>query len=178
MSRNPFADWKLGDVARRNSTVTCGAVLKHTGVATPIPSGSTFRDSMPHTPVAPVKANRFAKFKRREKGERNKLEAAYELHLGALERAGEIEGFMFEGIKLKLADNTHYIPDFIVYAKDGVVELHDTKGTTTKKRASGSVKAPWIEEDARIKLKIVAERFPFRTFAVFKTKDGWQKQQF
>jgi len=127
----------------------------------------------------PAKFNRFAKHKRRAPGERNKVEAAYEAHLDLLHRAGEIDGFKFEGIKLKLADNTHFTPDFIVYAQDGVVELHDTKGTTKKLRAGGIKEAaPWIEEDAKLKLKIVAEQFPFRVFAVFKTSEGWQKQQF
>lgn len=127
----------------------------------------------------PAKFNRFAKHKRRAPGERNKTEAAYESHLDVLHRAGEIDGFKFEGIKLKLADNTHFTPDFIVYAADGVVELHDTKGTTKKLRAGGFKEAvPWIEEDAKLKLKLAAELFPFRVFAVFKTPDGWQKQQF
>lgn len=123
--------------------------------------------------------NRFAKHKRREKGERNKTEAAYEAHLELLKRAGEIDGYQFEGIKLRLADLTWWTPDFIVYDKDGYVQLHDTKGTTTKKRADGSKdKVPWIEEDAKIKLKVIAELFPFQVFAVFKTGNGWEKQQF
>lgn len=123
--------------------------------------------------------NRFAKFKRRAPGERNKLEAAYERHLETLERAGIIEGFKFEGIKLRLADNTFYTPDFLVFAEDGVVELHDTKGTTKKKRSDGSkVAGPWIEEDAKIKLKVVAELYPFRVMAVFKTSDGWESITF
>ena len=123
--------------------------------------------------------NRFAKFKRRAPGERNKVEAAYEQHLEALKRAGEIDGYRFEGIKLKLADNTFYTPDFLVFAGDGVVELHDTKGTTKKQRADGSkVAAPWIEEDAKLKLKLVAELYPFRVMAVFKTADGWSKMTF
>ena len=123
--------------------------------------------------------NRFAKFKRRAPGERNKLEAAYEQHLGLLKRAGKIEDFKFEGIKLRLADNTFYTPDFLVFAEDGVVELHDTKGTTKKKRSDGSkVAKPWIEEDAKIKLKVVAELYPFRVLAVFKTADGWETVTF
>jgi hypothetical protein len=123
--------------------------------------------------------NRFAKHQRRAPGERNKTEASYEAHLDLLRRAGEIDGFGFEAIKLRMADLTWWTPDFLVYAKDGVVELHDTKGTTTKKRADGTKdKVPWIEEDAKIKLKVIAELFPFRVFAVFKTAEGWQKQQF
>jgi hypothetical protein len=125
------------------------------------------------------KFNRFAKHKRRQPGERNKVEAAYEAHLELLKRAGEIEDFKFEGIKLRLADNTHFTPDFLVFDADGYVEIHDTKGTTKKARADGTkVAQPWIEEDAKIKLKVVAELFPFKVFAVFKTIEGWQKQQF
>jgi hypothetical protein len=129
--------------------------------------------------MKPPLFNRFARHQRRKPGERNKTEAAYEQQLTTLYHAGMIYGFKFEGIKLKLADNTFWTPDFIVFANDGVVELHDTKGTTSKSRADGSKeKVPWIEEDAKIKLKLVAELFPFRVFAVFKTPDGWQKQQF
>lgn len=123
--------------------------------------------------------NRFARHQRRVPGERNKTESAYESYLTTLHHAGMIDGFKFEGIKIKLADNTFWTPDFIVFANDGVVELHDTKATTSKKRTDGTKeKAPWIEEDAKIKLKLAAELFPFRVFAVFKTPDGWQKQQF
>lgn len=126
-----------------------------------------------------AKFNRFAKFARRKKGERNKTEAAYEAHLEALLRAHEIEGYGFESITLKLADNTRFTPDFLVFASDGVVELHDTKGTTRKRRSSGAMEeVPWIEEDAKLKLKICAEAFPFRVFSVFKTKEGWARQQF
>lgn len=125
------------------------------------------------------KFNRFAKHGRRKTGEMNKTESAYNDHLSLLLRAGEIDGFAFEAIKLRLADNTFFTPDFLVMAKDGVLELHDTKGTTKKLRASGRKEAiPWIEEDAKIKLKVVAELFPFRVFAAFKTSEGWQKQQF
>lgn len=136
-------------------------------------------ESQAQSAVFRMKTNRFAKYAKRAPGQRNKLEAAYEQHLELLKREGKIDGYFFEGIKLKLADNTNYTPDFLVFASDGVVELHDTKGTTTKMRASGlKEKVPWIEEDARLKLKIVAERFPFRTFAVFKTHNGWEMQQF
>lgn len=125
------------------------------------------------------KFNRFAKHARRKPGEMNKTEAEYDAYLDLLLRSGMIDGFKFEGIKLKLADNTFFTPDFFVMAKDGVMELHDTKGTTKKLRASGEKEAaPWIEEDAKIKLKLVAELYPFRVFAVFKTKDGWQKMEF
>jgi len=90
--------------------------------------------------------NRFAKHERRKKGERNKLEASYESYLETLKRAGEIDDYQFEGMTLKIADNCRYTADFVVFSRDGVVELHDTKGTTTKKLTNGDkVKKPWIE---------------------------------
>jgi hypothetical protein len=125
------------------------------------------------------KFNRFARHARRAPGVMNKTEAAYDAYLTLLLKAGEIDGFKFEAIKLKLADNTFFTPDFLVMAKDGVIELHDTKGTTKKARASGIKEAaPWIEEDAKIKLRLTAELYPFRVFAVFKTSEGWQKMEF
>ena len=125
-----------------------------------------------------MKQNRFAKFKRRFPGERNKLEAEYEAHLELLKRAGEIMDYEFEGVKLKLSNNTHLTIDFLVFTSDGFVQLHDTKGTTTKTTTKGKVKAPWIEGDAAIKMKWCAEKYPFEIFAAFKTKDGWEKKQY
>lgn len=123
--------------------------------------------------------NRFAKYARRSPGERNKTEAAYEAYLELAKKAGAIMDYKFEGIKLKLADNTFYTPDFIVFAADGVVELHDTKGTSKKKKTDGTkVCFPWIEEDARLKMKFVAELYPFRMFAIFKTPEGWERLEF
>jgi hypothetical protein len=123
--------------------------------------------------------NRFAKHSRRKPGERNKLEAEYEAYLETLFKAGEIEGYEFEGIKLRLADKTWWTADFVVLDKEGFIELHDTKGTTTKKRANGSKdKAPWIEGDAAVKMKVVAEIWPFKVFAVYKVSGSWIKQQF
>lgn len=123
--------------------------------------------------------NRFAKFERRKPGQRNKLEAAYEAHLGLLQKAGEIHGFMFEGMKLRMADNTFFTADFVVFASDWVIELHDTKGTTTKTLKDGAkVKGPWVEGDALVKLKVVAELFPFRVFSVYKVGNTWEKKQY
>lgn len=123
----------------------------------------------------------FARFqKRTATGKKNKVETAYEGHLKLLQLAGEISGFRFEGIKLRIADNTFYTPDFLVFAKDGFVELHDTKGTTKKPNSKGSkVEKAWVEEDAKLKIKVIAELYPFRTFIVWKSGDGqWMKEQF
>ena len=45
-------------------------------------------------------------------GQMNKTESAYCQHLELRKRAGEIAWYRFEGIKLRLANNTFYTPDF------------------------------------------------------------------
>lgn len=101
-------------------------------------------------------------------GQLNKTEQAYADRLRALELAGEILWHKFEGIKLRLADNTFYTPDFAVLAADGVMELHEVKG--------------FWQDDARAKIKIAAAMFPFRFFAVkVKAKregGGWDVEEF
>ena len=101
-------------------------------------------------------------------GELNKTEQAYADRLRALERAGQILWHKFEGIKLRLADNTFYTPDFAVLAADGVIELHEVKG--------------FWQDDARAKIKIAAALYPFRFLAVkVRTKrdgGGWDVEEF
>ncbi|WP_313248929.1 DUF1064 domain-containing protein [Stenotrophomonas acidaminiphila] len=98
----------------------------------------------------------------------NQTEAAYAEHLRALQHAGEILWFRFEGIKLRLADNTFYTPDFAVLAADGVMELHEVKG--------------FWQDDARAKIKIAADQYPFRFIAVRvrpkKDGGGWAVEEF
>lgn len=95
----------------------------------------------------------------------NKTEAAYAAHLEILKRAGENNGFMFEAMKFRLADKTFYTPDFIVFAADGVIECHEVKG--------------FWEDDARVKIKVFADKFPFRVVAVTKGKGGtWNREEF
>lgn len=96
-------------------------------------------------------------------GEMNKTEAAYAKHLEAKKQAGQILWWRFEGIKLRLADNTFYTPDFDVLAADGVLEVHECKG--------------FMMEDANVKIKVAAALYPFR-FKLVRTRakrdgGGW-----
>lgn len=59
-------------------------------------------------------------------------------------RAGEILVYRYEAIKLKLAPNTFYTPDFVVTFEDRI-ELHEVKG--------------FWEDDARVKIKVAATLF-------------------
>lgn len=110
---------------------------------------------------------RFAKG-RTKVGDRNKTEAAYESHLDLLMKAGEILWFKFEGLKLRLADNTFYTPDFAVMTKEGYIECHEVKGF-------------WME-DAKVKIKVASALFPFRFIAIkaIAKKDGggWSVEEF
>jgi hypothetical protein len=101
-------------------------------------------------------------------GAMNKTEAAYESVLRDAQTLGDIHWYLFEGLKLRLADNCFYTPDFIVLARDDVLECHEVKGFWT--------------DDARVKIKVAAQRFPFRFKAVQalakKHGGGWSEELF
>lgn len=101
-------------------------------------------------------------------GEMNRTEAEYGVALKARQVAGEIVWIRFEGLKLRLADSTFYTPDWAVMKSDGVMECHEVKGHWT--------------DDARVKIKVAAEMYPFRFIAVRKLpkKDGggWAVEEF
>jgi hypothetical protein len=101
-------------------------------------------------------------------GEKNKTEHAYGLHLEALKIAGKVLWYRFEGLKLRLADNTFYTPDYAVIADDGVLECHEVKG--------------FWQDDARVKIKVAAEMYPFR-FKAFRPRarkhgGGYEEEDF
>jgi hypothetical protein len=96
-------------------------------------------------------------------GTMNKTEAAYDQHLWA-QRGNGVVWHKFEAVKLRLADNTFYTPDFMVLAADSVVELHEVKG--------------YWQDDARVKIKVAASIYPFRFIAVTKAKGQWQREEF
>ena len=85
-------------------------------------------------------------------GQMNRTEALYEQRLQILQQTGTIQWFAFEAIKLKLADKTYYTPDFLVLNSDGMLECHEVKG--------------FWRDDARVKIKVAAQKFPFRFLAV------------
>lgn len=107
--------------------------------------------------------NRMYALGRLKTGQMNKTEDAWAAHLEERRRAGEIVWFKFEGVKLRLADNTFYSPDFAVMCADGVLEMHEIKGFMT--------------DDAAVKLKVAADMYPFRFLLVRarskKNGGGW-----
>ena len=101
-------------------------------------------------------------------GQLNKTEAEYEQLLRIRQSGGEIAWYRFEGIKLRLADNTFYSPDFAVMLTNGQMEMHEVKG--------------YWRDDARAKIKIAADQYPFRFIAVQKQAKkrggGWKVEEF
>lgn len=94
----------------------------------------------------------------------NKTEQSYSQHLEARRRAGEVLWVMFEPCSLRLADATHYRPDFFVMAADGVLEVHEVKG--------------FWRDDARVKIKVAAALYPFRFVAVRRVRGQWEFETF
>lgn len=94
----------------------------------------------------------------------NKTEAAYAAKLEGERLAGEVLWYAFEAIKLRLANNTFYTPDFAVLKADGSLEMHEVKG--------------FWQDDARVKIKVAASLHPFRFVAVRKVKGGWEAETF
>lgn len=96
------------------------------------------------------------------------LERAYMDVLRARFAKGEVLWWVFEAVKLRLADNTQYTADFFLMVADGTLEVHETKGF-------------WAEHN-RVKIKVAAATFPFRFIAVTrqKKKDGgaWMFEEF
>lgn len=101
-------------------------------------------------------------------GAMNKTEARYAQWLEYRRTAGQVAWFKFEGLKLRLADNTFYTPDFAVMLASGEIECHEVKGH-------------WAD-DARAKIKIAADLYPFRFIAIKEKAKrdggGWAVEEF
>ncbi len=119
-----------------------------------------------------------SKAHQRPRYQMNKGETRYADYLRGRLWAGAIQWFGFEAIKVRLADNTFVTPDFMIVAADGVLELHDVKGRKVVEDSAGrKIESYFCEEDAKIKLKVLAEQFPARVKIVWPDKSGvWQEE--
>lgn len=101
-------------------------------------------------------------------GAMNKTEARYAEQLRLRQLAGEIEWFAYEAWTFKLATDTRYTPDFVVMLAGGALECHEVKG--------------FWRDDAKVKIKIAAEKFPLQFLAVRevakKHGGGWEVTRF
>lgn len=90
---------------------------------------------------------------RMKAGTMNKTEQAYSRYLDTLKTLGDVLWWEFEGVKLRLADNTFLTMDFAVLNAAHELELYDVKGSFSM-----------MEDDAWAKIKVAASKFPLRFF--------------
>jgi len=94
----------------------------------------------------------------------NKLEQRYAQEvLTPRLLAGELAWFEYEPLRLAIAPNTTYTPDFCALRVDGGFECHEVKQMWVGKDGSERV---GYKEDARVKVKLAAQAFPFFEFIV------------
>lgn len=101
----------------------------------------------------------------------NKSEAKYANEVLEMEkRAGLIQDYVYGSVKLRLADNTWYTPDFMVIDAQGYVWFLEYKGG-------------WWRDDARVKIKVAAEEYPMFKFVSVtsqpkKKGGGYKREEF
>jgi hypothetical protein len=76
-----------------------------------------------------------------------KPEKLWGLELRRQQEAGEIKAFVYEPFKMSLGERCTYTPDYVITLNDGTIRIDECKG-------------PFIREDAMIKLKWVAQKYP------------------
>lgn len=96
-------------------------------------------------------------------GAMNKTEAAYAAHLGAEKFAGRVLWWKFRAFKLRLAESCFLDVDFAVMTADCVLQMHDVKGSMRI-----------VTDDAKVKMKVAAEEYPFQFFYALKENGAWK----
>ncbi len=98
----------------------------------------------------------------------NKWEQLYAEKLADQQRVGSILWFQFEGMRFRLADGAYYKPDYVAMLNTGELLVYEVKGM-------------W-REAARVRIKVAADRFPFRFIAVsrklVREGGGWEEETF
>lgn len=94
----------------------------------------------------------------------NRLESAYAQHLALRQKAGDVEWFVYEGIKLRLAEKTFLTVDFFLMLATGDLEAHEVKGSH-------------LEDDAAVKLKVASALYPFRFVLVRAAGGSWDLKE-
>lgn len=75
-----------------------------------------------------------------------------------------VASYKFESVKLRLADNTYYTPDFMAIGEDGYITFYEVKG--------------FWRDDARVKIKVASELYPEFAFVAVQWKGGEWKFEF
>ena len=103
----------------------------------------------------------------------NSIEEEFSWILEQQKRAGEIVDYAFEAMTFRLADRTTYTPDFVIVHHDHF-ELVDVKARGVakigiSKKTGKPYKKQWTSkrDDAAVKMKVAAERFPWMQWAYY-----------
>lgn len=101
----------------------------------------------------------------------NKTEARYAREVLEVQlRAGDIVWYRFEAWKFQLADELTYTPDFLVVDSEGGIQAHECKAIWSTGKVG-------FKDDARAKIKMAAQMFPFFTFIVAAYQNTSRKHQ-
>lgn len=104
-------------------------------------------------------------------GKMNKAEAAFEFQLKLDMQAGLVLDYRFEAVTLKLGPDCRYTPDFMVVNADGTISMIDVKAFWVKQGK------PHIEDDARAKMAMATDKFPWFEFALaWQEASGWERK--
>jgi len=109
------------------------------------------------------KTNNLQKYQalgRMKAGVMNKTEKRYSELLEARKKSGDVLWWKFDALSLRLGDNLHYKPDFLVLTAESALECHETKGG-------------YITEDGNMKIKMAAAIYPFRFLMQKWVKGKW-----
>ena len=108
------------------------------------------------------------------RGQPNKVESAYALFLDQLKQVGGVKAYRFESVTLLLAPGCRYTPDFMVWLKDGSIELHEVKTRWRNAKQRG----PNMTDDARVKLLTAARLYPEFNFVLawLDGNGGWHME--
>ena len=93
-------------------------------------------------------------------GKMNQTEEKWSWELEIEKRAGIIDDWLFEPIRLKLADRCTYTPDFMVAVYERGIAFHEIKGGGP------------IRDDAIVKFKMAREKYWYFDFHMYQLKDG------
>lgn len=115
------------------------------------------------TPTKKIMPASFA-LGRMKAGKMNKTETAYSKYLQTLKDVGKVIWFEFEPMNLRIAEKCFYQVDFLVMMQNGQLECHEVKGFWT--------------DDALVKIKAAAAKFPFRFISVKLEKGQWVVREF
>jgi hypothetical protein len=112
-------------------------------------------------PLAKTLAQALQHGRRIREKKMNKTERAFSELLEKAKKSGEILKWHFEEITLKIAPNTRYTPDFVAVLPSGNWHVFEIKGH--------------LEDDASVKFKSAAQRFPEISFQMLRRKKGaWE----